>query len=141
MPAITQVNFVAVLLAAVAAQVIAIVWYLPPVFGLRWATLIKSYSGLTDATLGANLGRKVIFWFVGFLINALALALLLRVANIHAVPEAIQVAVLVWLGLGAVFSSWPPIHAGFPWGVWLMNNGAYLLIQITMAAILALWGV
>jgi hypothetical protein len=136
---INQLNFMAIVVAAITAQIMAIIWYLPPLFGLRWARLIKGYSGLTDETLGANLGRKVLLWFVGFLINAFALALLLRAAHSTTNADAIALAVTVWVGLAAVISSWPSIHAGFPWGVWLMNNAIYLLIQIVLSIILTRW--
>ncbi len=32
------------------------------------------------------------------------------------------------LGLAATFSSWPPVFARMPWGWWLVNNGAFLLM-------------
>jgi hypothetical protein len=136
---LAQLNWLAVIGATIVAFVIAFVWYLPPVFGLRWATLIKGYTGLTDQALGAGLPRKVILWVIGFLVNAIVVALLVRALGIGSASDAILLGVLLWLGIGATFSSWPPIHANQPWGVYAINNGAFLLQQLAMAVILTVW--
>ena len=134
-----SLNYLAVLVAALAAFALAAVWYSPPVFGLRWAALTKRYTGLSDAELASNLPRKMGLWFLGFLVNALVLASLLNLTGAAGLPNGISLAVLAWLGFGAVLSSWPAIHAHQPAGIWLMNCGLYLLQQIIMAAILAVW--
>jgi hypothetical protein len=134
-----QLNYLAILVAAIAAFVLAFVWYMPPVFGLRWAALTKRYTGLSDSNLAANMPMKAGLWFVGFLVNALALALLLNLTQAIDLTTGLAVGVIAGIGFGAVTSSWPPIHANQPWGIWLMNNGLFLLQQIVMAAILTLW--
>ena len=135
----TQLNYLAILVAAIAAFVLAFVWYMPPVFGLRWATLTKRYTGLSDSDLAANMPLKAGLWFVGFLVNALALAVLLGLAGTTDIGTGIVLGVIVAVGIGATVSSWPPIHARQPVGLWLMNNGLFLLQQIVMAGILTLW--
>jgi hypothetical protein len=135
----TQLNYLAILVAAIAAFVLAFVWYMPPVFGLRWAALTKRYTGLSDSDLAANMPMKAGLWFVGFLVNALALALLLNLTQAIDLTTGLAVGVIAGIGFGAVTSSWPPIHARQPIGIWLMNNGLFLLQQIVMAAILTLW--
>jgi hypothetical protein len=136
---LAQVNWLHVIVAMVAAFIVAFIWYLPPIFGLRWGNLVKSYAGLSDAQLSAQLPQKMLLWLIGFLVNALVLELLIRALNIGEAQDALLLGVLVWLGFGATFSSWPPIHANQPWGVWLINNGAFLIMQLVMSVILALW--
>lgn len=135
----TNINLLAIVVAAIVAQIIAMAWFMPPLFGLRWAVHIKRYTGLTDQVLGANLGRKVVLWFLGFLANACVLALLVRGTGAQSLADGMLLGAIVWFGFGAVFSSWPAIHANQPWGIWLINNGAYLTMQIAMAGILAVW--
>jgi hypothetical protein len=135
----TQLNFIAILVAAIAAFALAFVWYMPPVFGLRWASLTKRYTGLSDAELASNLPLKMGLWFAGFLVNALALALLVGLLGADNLTDGILLGVIVWFGSGVVISSWPVIHARQPVGIWLMNNGLSLLQQIAMASILTLW--
>jgi hypothetical protein len=135
----TQLNLLAVLVSAVAAFVLAFAWYMPPVFGLRWAALTKRYTGLSDSDLAASLPMKAGLWFVGFLVNAFALAVLVNLTGATDIATAITLGAIVALGIGAVVSSWPPIHAQQPIGIWLMNSALFLLQQIVMAAILTLW--
>lgn len=135
----TQLNLLAVLVSAIAAFVLAFAWYMPPVFGLRWAALTKRYTGLSDSDLAANLPMKAGLWFLGFLVNAFALALLINLARTIDLPTGLALGVIAGIGFGAVATSWPPIYAQQPIGIWLMNSGLFLLQQIVMAAILTLW--
>ena len=43
------------------------------------------------------------------------------------------------VGFGATFGSWPAIFARMPWEWWLVNAGAFLLMQVAMGVILAAW--
>jgi hypothetical protein len=136
---LTQLNYLAILVAAMAAFVVAFAWYMPPVFGLRWAALTKRYTGLSDTDLSANLPMKAGLWFAGFLVNAFVLAVVIGLTGASDVGTGITLGVLAGIGLGATVSSWPPIHARQPVGIWLMNTGLFLLQQIAMAAILTVW--
>jgi hypothetical protein len=134
----TQLNLLAVLVSAVAAFVLAFAWYMPPVFGLRWAALTKRYTGLSDSDLAANLPMKAGLWFMGFVVNAFVLAVLIGLTGTTDIGTGIGLGVMVALGIGAAMSSWPLIHARQPIGIWLMNTCLFLLQQIVMAVILLL---
>ena len=137
---LTQINWLAVVLAGIAALVIGIIWYLPPVFGTRWAGFVKTYTGLSDADLmPSNIPLTLGLWLLGFIANALALALLIGGIEIGNVGDGILLGVAVWAGFGLTLSSWPVIHAKQPPGLWLVNGAAYLLMQIVMSVILTLW--
>lgn len=135
----TQLNYLAILVSAMTAFALAFIWYMPHTFGLRWATLTKRYTGLLDAELSAGMPMKAGLWFVGFLVNALALAALVKLTNTTNLTGALTLGALVTVGFGATVSSWPPIHARQPVGIWLMNNGLFLLQQMAMGIILTLW--
>lgn len=137
---LSQLNWLAVLVAGLAALVIGFVWYLPPTFGTRWAGFVKRYTGLSDTDLmPANIPLTMGLWLLGFLVNAFALAVLIRGMNINNLGDGILLGVIVWAGLGLAISSWPVIHAKQPPGLWLLNGAAYLVMQIVMAVILTLW--
>lgn len=78
-------------------------------------------------------------WFVGFLVNTFVLALAIQLLAIKGVGSGITVGVTAWAGFEATLSSWPAAFARWPWGLWLINNGCYLVIQIVIAVILILW--
>jgi hypothetical protein len=142
---LAQVNWLAVVVAAVAALVVGFVWYLPPLFGTRWASLVKTYgrpfaeNPRLDPMRPANPLMPMGVWLIGFLVNALVLSLAIKLLGIGSVGSATGLALLVWLAFAATLSSWPAAFARWPWGLWLINNGAYLVMQIVMAVILTLW--
>lgn len=138
---LASLNYAAVVAAAVAALVIGFVWYLPPLLGTRWARYVSGYTGAPEREIlqPADPVRPLGLWAVAFLLNALVLALLVRALGLATVGEAVVLGVLVWVGLGATFSLWPVAFARQPWGLWAVNNGAHLLMQVAMATILTLW--
>jgi hypothetical protein len=137
---LTQINWLAVIVAGIAALAIGVVWYLPPTFGTRWAGFVKRYTGLSDADLmPSNIPLTMGLWLLGFIVNAFALAIIIRGMSVSNLVDGILLGVIVWAGLGLVISSWPVIHAKQPSGLWLLNGAAYLVMQIVMAAILTLW--
>jgi hypothetical protein len=132
-------------MAAIGALVVGFIWYLPPLFGTRWAALVKSYGKpfaedpKLDPMKPANPFTPMGIWLIGFLINAFVLALAIKLLSISTVGGAIGLAILVWLAFAATLSSWPAAFAKWPWGLWLINNGAYLVMQMVMVIILTLW--
>ncbi len=134
------VNFLAVLAAAVVALIVGFVYYLPPLMGLRWGNMIKSYAHLTDEDINPQNPLPILGkWLLTALVNAYVLAGLLSMTGTATIGASIMLAVVVWLGYGLTFSSWPVIFARQPTGVWFINNGGFLLMQIAMAIVLSLW--
>jgi hypothetical protein len=133
------VNFLAVLAAAVVALIVGFVYYLPPIMGLRWGNLIKSYAHLTDEDLNPkNPLPFLVKWLITAFINAYVLAGLFAMTGTETIGAGIMLAVVLWLGYGLTFSSWPVIFARQPTGVWFINNGGFLLMQVGMAVVLML---
>lgn len=137
----TLINLLRVLVAAVAAMAIGFIWYLPrpPFFGLRWGSLVKRWVGLTDEQMMANQGQRIVAWLATAIVNAFILAYFLDLLAPGGLLDGIVIGIVLWFGLGLTFSAWPVIFANQPLGVWAINNGAYLLMQVVMAAILTAW--
>jgi len=137
---LTQINWLAVAVAGIAALAVGVIWYLPPTFGTRWGSFVKRYTGLSDDDLmPTNFPSTMFFWLLGFLVNAIVLAILIRGMDIGNLWDGILLGAIVWAGLGLTISSWPVIHAKQPAGLWLLNGAAFLLIQIVIVTILILW--
>lgn len=143
--AVSQLNWLSIVVATITALVIGFIWYLPPFFGTRWAGLVKGYgrpftdNPTLDPMQPANPLAPLGSWLVGFLINALVLAIAIKMLSISSVGGAIALGIAAWAGFAAPLSSWPAAFAKWPWGLWLINNGCYLVIQMVMSIILTLW--
>ncbi|MBI3049906.1 MAG: DUF1761 domain-containing protein [Acidobacteria bacterium] len=134
-----QVNYVAVFVAAVAGLIVGMLWYLPMTFGAHWASLVRRYTGLSDEDLRPDPPRHLSMWFVGAILNAAVLAALARGVGADTAPQGAMLGIAAWIGFGATFSSWPVIFARQPWDLWAVNNGAFLLMQAVMGAVVAAW--
>jgi hypothetical protein len=129
------VNYLAVVVAAVVAMVIGFAWYSPAVFGERW----MAYLGTTQAELGNPGGMGLAVGIVASLANAWALAVLTMNLGGTTIVDAIKLGVLCWLGFMATITAAQISFEKRSWGLWLLNNGHNVIVQVVMAAIVTLW--
>ncbi len=128
-----------ILVATVAALVAGIIWYQPFMFGNRWKELVKEYTGMTDEDLKPEPLRQIPMWFFVTLINAIVVYLIADRLDIQSRLSAIKIALALWAGFGLTFSSWSVIFARQRQSLWLLNNGAFLLMQAVICFILVMW--
>lgn len=129
-----QVNYLAVLAAAVSAFLLGGLWYSPVLFGKTWMRL----SGITEERAAqANQGKVFGVAFVWSLLGALVFAMFLGPAPAFGFAAAAGFAA----GLFWVAGSFA-INYQFeqkPFGL-LMINGGYHTVQYTLfGAVLGLW--
>ena len=128
-----------ILVATIAALIAGYIWYSSWFFGNRWKELMKEYTGMTDEDLRPEPMRQVPMWFFVTLINAIIIYLLADRLDIQSRLSALKVALALWAGFGLTFSSWSVIFARQRQSLWLINNGAFLLMQAVMCFILVMW--
>ncbi len=129
-----SVNYVAVVVAAIAAFVIGAVWYAPPVFGSRWMALL----GKTQAELGQP-GPAFALGIVAALVNAWVLAVLAATIGAKTLGDGIVLGVLAWLGFMATITAAQGIFEKRSWSLWLLNNAHNVIVQAVMGAIVGAW--
>jgi hypothetical protein len=128
-----------IVVATLAALAAGIFWYQPFVFGARWKELMKEYTGMTDDDLKAEPARQIPMWFFVTLINAIVVYLIADRLDIQSRLSALKIAFGLWAGFGLTFSSWSVIFARQRQSLWLINNGAFLLMQAVICFILVMW--
>ena len=138
---LAELNWAAVGVSLLVAFVIGSVWFAPPVLGGFWARQVSRYAGIPKSEVRARSSKAgpLTRWLVTMAINAVVLALAVKAVGADSPTDGVVLGFTLWLGFGASFSSWPPILARMPWEWWLVNNGAFLLMQVAMGAILASW--
>jgi len=127
------VNYLAVIVAAVAAVVIGIVYYGLAGLGDRLARLVGSTPagrpGPTQLAIGV----------VVALVNAWVLALLSLNLGGSQVTDGIMLGVLVWLGFMATLSAAQVAFQRRPWSAWLITSAHDVIVQAVMGAIVTVW--
>jgi hypothetical protein len=129
-----EVNYVAVVAAAIAAVVIGIVYYGLAGFGDRLATM----NGTTPLSGPPSPMQFAIGVIVG-LVNAWVLAVLSLNLSASSIADGVLLGVLVWLGFGATLKAAQVVFERRSWNAWVLTGAHDLIIQIVMAAIVSVW--
>lgn len=126
--ALVNVNFTAVLVAAIAGMAIGALWYSPLLFGKLWMKLTKVKQKKK------GMGKSYAIGFITQLVMAYVLALFIQ-GNAVTMVESITVGLLLWLGFIGTVSLGRVLWDNESLKVWFLNNG-YNLVSITVMSII-----
>jgi len=136
------VNYLAVLVAAIAAMVIGFLWYSPALLGPAWMNA-KGIDPKDPAQVEKmKKGAAVLYaaTFIAVLITATALAVVINRVNADSTPlGGIKWAVLVWLGFVATVQFTANLFGNRNRTLFLIDGGHQLISYIVMGAILGVW--
>ena len=131
----TAVNWTAVVIAAIANVVIGIVWYLPALFGRRWA----AETG-RDMTARPSPMLYVVA-ILGALFTAYVLALVFEIVMKARGPvsllDGIVIGVVASIGFQLTSQAVGGAFEGRSWTYWAINAGNSLVAFAVMGAIYA----
>jgi len=130
----TDLNWLAVLVAAAANVAIGFLWYSPPAFGRRWMELI----GRRQEDLAAA-GPIYALTIVGALISSLVIATIVHGIGATTFATGFQVGFLGWLGFTFPATLADYLFAARSSRLWLINNSYTLIVFLVMGMILAGW--
>lgn len=136
----SEINFWAVIVAAVGAMVVGAVWYAPSVFGKSWQKL----TGLDNKKAQANASTVILAAAVISLITAYVLAHVAYLSNYFFQNSFLQdsLAAAFWVWLGFVAARFLT-HAAFeqrPAKLSMINISYELVTLLTMGLIIGLIG-
>jgi hypothetical protein len=126
-----EINYLAVLLGAVANMVIGALWYSPLMFANQWLALIgKKKEDIKGA------GPAYAKVAVSALLMSYVVAHFVDLVDAVTLSEGLQLGFWAWLGFVATTTFADVIFAGKPWKLWAINNGYNLVSLLVMATIL-----
>ncbi len=128
-----QVNYVAVLLAAVAAMVVGALWY-GPIFGAAWMKLV----GISKGDINKSEMPKLYgIMFVAALVEAYILSLFIHYAGAVGLLLGAKTGLWAWLGFVATVMIGNYMFAKRPMQLYLIDAGYALVNLLIMGAIIA----
>lgn len=131
---VTAVNWLAVLVAAVASFILGGVWY-TALFARPW----MRYTGITHESAEAGGGVQMAAMYGGafatYLVAVAALALLITAAEASGVGAGLVVGLLVGAGIVATVSLNSYLFAGRPLGLYFIDVG-YPVVALALAGII-----
>lgn len=135
-----DVNYLAVVVAAIAYMALGFFWYSPAGFGKPWMKLV----GMTEEHMknaGKGMQKTYAISFVAALLMAYVLGVFVDLAEASTVAAGVQVGFWAWVGFVATTGANEFLFAvkPKPWKLYWINQG-YLLVSLLVAgAILAVW--
>jgi len=126
-------SLVAILVAAVAAYAIGILWYSPYLFGKPWRRL----TGAPET--GRPGPVRMIAALVALIVAAYVLSTFLASLGAYAAWEGAEGAFWAWLGLVAAFGSFQLTYERRSPALFAIDQAYYLVSLMVMGAMLASW--
>ncbi len=130
-----SISYLAVLVAVIIRMMLGALWYSPLLFVRRWQAL----TGVSNATLGARLGRGIAVDAITSLIMAFALANIIGASRIN--DWANGAGAGFWVCLGFIATTAAPLWAyeDRPPALLAINVGYNFVALPMMGALLAVW--
>ena len=136
---VVDVNYIAVLVAAIVSMIIGALWFSPVLFGKMWMQL----SGMTDKKLQEakkkGIGKSYIIMFVATLVMGYVLAHAVQYTQAKTIMEGMQAGFWMWLGCIATVMVGMVLWDKKPVKLYLLLVAHYLVSLLVMGAILAVW--
>ncbi|HAV11443.1 MAG TPA: hypothetical protein DCX32_02775 [Candidatus Moranbacteria bacterium] len=133
-----DLNLWAILVAALANLIIGSLWYSPLMFGNMWMRLMgidpRDSSGMKKGA-----AKAMFFSFLGALVMAYVMALVVSFSGVTSLLNAIEVAFWLWLGFVAVTSISSVLYEKKRVEIYILSVIYYLIAMIAMVIIITLW--
>lgn len=130
-PALSTINWLAVVVAALVHTVVGLIWFQPWLFGLKWVEYTK--ASLKPATKWLPVG------LIGHLLMAFVLVILIKMANATNFWGGALMGIIVCIGFMATLEAGELIWEKIPFKLYLLRVGNQLLGMAVMGGILAVW--
>ncbi|MGH8774555.1 MAG: DUF1761 domain-containing protein [Jiangellaceae bacterium] len=128
----TELNYLAILVAAAAAFVMSSAWYTG--FGSRLAELDDAYAGTERPP-----AWKLLVELARSLVVAAVLAGLTKEIGTDGWLDAMALGLVAWIGFPVVILTGAVIHENVPWKLAAVHAGDWLLKLVIIAAIVGVW--
>ena len=129
-----DINWLAIIVAAVMSMAIGALWYSPTLFGRQWAKLLsKKVGDMGDSKAGYMVTA------LGALIQAWILVHFVRYAGSITFWKGAITGFWLWVGFVAVVMAGTLIFEGKSWKLWRINAGYYLVVLVINGGLLAAW--
>lgn len=129
-----DMNWIGILAGAIIYMVVSWIWYMPQVFGKEFCALAK----VTCECKIEEMWKKLIGAFIGALIMAWVLSLVIDYVGAHNFIGGAVVGFLMWLGFAATIHFSGVLWENRPWKLFLIHVGNLLVSLVLMGGVIGL---
>ena len=135
---LSHFNWLAVLVATVAYFMLGALWYSKPLFGTKWAQLVR--LDMNNPDLKKGMGGMMISTFVLILVACFGLeTLIVKVNFAQEFTYGIKLGLLTGLAFATTAVSINYVYERKPSNLYLISNGYHVLGHVIAATILVMW--
>lgn len=127
-------NWIAILVAGLAAWIVGAIWYSPPLFGRRWAATLGM-----KLEEGGNLAAILVSGLVISIVGAAFLRLFLGFAGATGLVDAILLALILWLAFIFLPNIPGTLFAKQSWKGLAIVQAEHAVAMAAMGAVLVSW--
>ncbi len=130
---LSELNWLAVLVAALAYFVLGAIWYSNPLFGKQY----RAALGVTEQ--GTPEPMMFVVNLVGWFVAATVLGLIAKAIGVSTVIDGIVLGLVAWVGFVVTNRVVAIYYEGSGWALARVNGPYNLLGYVVMGVILAVW--
>jgi hypothetical protein len=130
-----EINLLAVVFSAIATMIIGFAWYSPMLFGKIWTRDMRISSQLLRSARGRGLSAAYLLSFFTSLVMAYTLSALFKLVGILTLSQALQVTLLLWLGLVVTVKTTEALYSGKPVRLYFIDI-IYELTSLTVTTLI-----
>lgn len=134
-----DINYLAVLIAAVITMAIGAFWYSPAGFGKQWASLMGWGDPAKMDQMKKGAGKSYAWMFVASLVTAFVLGSIVRLAGAATISAGASVGFWLWLGFVATTQIGSVLWEMKPPQLFAINTLYSLVTLVINGALLAVW--
>lgn len=133
----SHINWLAVLVAAIAYFSLGAIWYNKGVFGSKWAA--GHGLNINDPEAKKGFGKIMGLSFIAFVIITIALVFLVVKLNLTAFMSGVKLGLITGIGFSWMAICITYLYTKKPTAIHLIDGMYHVLGQIVAAIILCLW--
>jgi hypothetical protein len=133
-----HINYLAVLVAAVASFAIGGLWYSPLLFAKQWVNA-HGYSEEQVKEMQQGAGKAYAISVLSQLLIALAIAVLLSYLHFANFIQGLKLGLLLWAGLAFPLGLMATMFTDKKMAVFLIDTGYHLVFLVLMGVVITVW--
>ncbi len=133
----SQINWLAVIAAAIAYFVLGAIWYSKALFGTKWATLVG--MDMNDPNKNRGMTKMFTTTLLLIIVTCIGLAILVNRLDLVFLLSGLKLGLLTGICFATTAVSISFIYESRPTGLYFIDCGYHLVGHIVAAIILSLW--
>ncbi len=135
----TEVNWLAILVAAVANMALGAAWYSSALFAKPWMKAIGFDKKDMDKSMREGMVQKYTMMVIASLVLSLVMAWVIKTLGATSFTSGLKIGFVIWLGFSTTtrLANW--VFSGRPKELYFIDTGYHLVTYSLIGGLLAVW--